>query len=332
MTKKMGEAPLHWSQHKEQAAGYWQLQFLLALFRLFPAVILRVIAFPVGFFYFLFSKKGRTESRRYLLAISPFIMDPKLAKKCRSRFGPLRHIISFSLTLIEKLQAWGGRFPLKNIHFQDDDIKELINELESGKGVFLVFSHLGNTEMLRGLLNLGRTGLSRKVPVTAIMDIKVTAHFNRILREINPQSGMDIISADEVNVHTAMLLEEKLAAGGMVVIAGDRTSADKGSRNYMIPFLGKQAPFSSGVFYMATLMNAPVFFVFGLRHKALVLKPRYDLHVHKNAISFEGTRKERFKQCELLARSFAGLLEGYCKKQPFQWYNFFDFWHEGAQA
>ena len=328
--EKPEEISAHWSRQNEQVAGYWQGKLLLVLFRIFPVIILRIIAFPDGFFYFLFSKRGRTESRRYLHNIAPLISDPELAKKCRSRFGPLRHIVSFSCALVEKLQSWGGKFPFKDISFHDDDIHELIRELENGKGVFLIFSHLGNTEMLRGLLHSGQTGLSRKMPVTAIMDVKVTAHFNRILRELNPQSGMDIIGADEVNPHTAIILEEKLAAGGMVVIAGDRTSADKDSKNCMIPFLGKQAPFSSGVFYMAALMNAPVFFVFGLRRTDLSLKPRYDLHVHKSPLTFDCARKERFKRTELLARSFADLLESYCKKQPFQWYNFFDFWQEGV--
>jgi len=322
----------HWSRLNEQAAGYWQLKFLLFLFFIFPVIILRVIAFPVGFFYFLFSKRGRTESRRYLQKIADFIGEPETAKKCRSGFGPLRHIVSFSLAIIEKIQSWGGKFPFDDISFHDDDINELIRDLENGKGVFLIFSHLGNTEMLRGLLNLGRTGLSRKIPVTAIMDVKVTAHFSRMLRELNPQSAMDIITADEVNMHTAILLEEKLEAGEMVVIAGDRTSADKNSKNFMLPFLGKEAPFSSGVFYMAALMNAPVYFVFGLRRKTLSLKPKYDLHVHKSSLSFGSSRKERFEKSELLARSFAEFLETYCKQQPFQWYNFFDFWQEGARA
>jgi len=328
MTEKPEEAPLHWSQHNEQAAGFWQLQFLLILFKIFPVFILRVIAFPVGFFYFLFSKRGRTESKRFLQKAAPLISEPKTAKKCRSRFGSLRHIISFSLTVVEKLQAWGDRFPLNKVHFQDDDIKELIGELESGKGVFLIFSHLGNMELLRGLLSYGKTGVSRKIPFTAIMDLKANVHFNRILKELNPQSDMDVISGDDISPYTAVLLEEKIASGGMVVFAGDRTSVD--GKNRMIPFLGKEAPFSSGIFYMTALVNAPVYFVFCLRRKELSLKPEYDMHVHKSPLSFDCARKERLIRSSLLADSFAALLEGYCKEQPFQWYNFFDFWQEGA--
>jgi predicted LPLAT superfamily acyltransferase len=327
MTEKPEESA-HWSRQNEQAAGYWQLHFLLMLFKILPTVILRIIAFPVGFFYFLFSKRGRTESRRFLQRAAPLIENRRVAQKCRSPFGPLRHIISFSLTVVEKLQAWGGRFPLKDVHYQDDDITELKRELEDGKGVVLVFSHLGNAELLRGLLSFGRTVVSRKIPLIALMDTKVTAHFNRIIKNLNPQSDMDVIGADDISPSTTVLIEEKIASGGMFVVAGDRTSID--GKNRMIPFLGKEAPFSSGIFYMTALVNAPVYFVFALRRKDLSLRPEYDMHVHKSPLTFDCARKERFRRSSLLIDSFASFLENYCIKHPFQWYNFFDFWQEGA--
>jgi predicted LPLAT superfamily acyltransferase len=323
--KKKETAPLHWSQQKEQTTGYWQLKLLVIFFRFLPLVFMRVIAFPVGFLYFLFSKTGRTESSRFLKKAAHFIEDPKLAKKCRSRFGPLRHIISFSLSFVEKIQSWGGKFSLNDIYFQDDDIGELNRGLEEGKGAFVLFSHLGNAMLLMKLLN---QDTSRKIQITTILDMKVSAHFNRMLNELNPQSELDIISSDEVGAHTAVLLEERIAAGGLVLVTGDRTSM--GGKNIMSPFMGKPAPFPYGVFYLATLMNAPVYFLFGLRRKALSIKPKYNIHVRKSSLSFDCPRKERFKRCSLLVESFTALLEKYCKEQPFQWYNFFDFWQEGA--
>ena len=321
------ENSAHWSQQNEQAAGYWQLKFLLVLFKILPVLVLRIIAFPVGFFYFFFSKRGRTESRRFLQNAAAFIEDPKTAKKCRSPFGALRHIISFSLSLIEKIQSWAGRYSFKNIHFQDDDVSDLIGRLEEGKGAFLLCSHLGNTEFLRGLLNFGRTGVSRNVHITAIMDKKVTAYFTRMLKELNPQSDMDIVGAEEIGPETAVIIEERLASGGLVAIAGDRTAAGTG-KNIMIPFLGKEAPFPSGAFYLVSMMHAPVYFVFGLRRGDLSVMPEYDMYVHKSHVPPASTRKEKIEGASLLARSYAALLESYCKKQPFQWYNFFDFWQE----
>jgi predicted LPLAT superfamily acyltransferase len=324
--KKPDETPIHWSRHKELAAGYWHVKFLLILFRFFPVIFLRILAFPVGFFYFLFSKKSRVESRRFLKNAAPFIEVPEMARKCRSYLGSLRHIVSFSLTLVEKIQSWGGKFHFKNIHIQDDDKGELINGLESGNGVFLITSHFGNVELLRGLASFSRTGLSRKVPVTAIIDMEITAHFSNMLKELNPQSSLDVISAYETGPHTAALLEQKLSNGEMVTIAGDRTSATGAKKNFIIPFLGKEAPFSPGPFYMAVLLKAPVFIVFALRRGSLSLMPEYDMHVHKINLSFECGRKERYQRSLELARSYAALLESYCIKDPFQWYNFYDFW------
>jgi len=340
--KEPEEPPLHWSRHKEKAAGYWHMKLLLILFRLFPAIILRVLAFPVGFLYFLFSKRGRTESKRFLRKAAPFVTQHGIARKCRSPFGPLRHIISFSLTLVEKLESWGGKFQFKRIHFQDDDIDEIVQELENGQGVFMITSHLGNIELFRGLASFNRTKVSRKTPVTAVIDTKVNEKFTRMLKELNPQSSMDIINAGEIGPHTAALLEDKLAAGEIVTIAGDRTAADShaaGSyaanangqgKNLMIPFLGEEAPFSPGIFYLAALMRAPVYFVFALRRGDLSVLPEYDMYVHKSRLSLECSRKERFNQSSLLAQSFAALLESYCKETPFQWYNFYDFWSKEA--
>ena len=330
--KKQEEAPLHWSQHKEKTAGYWHLKLLLILFRLFPVVILRVLAFPVGFFYFLFSKRARIESGRFLQKAAPFVEQQKTAKSCRSSFAPLRHIVSFSLTLVEKIESWGGKFQFKNLHFHDDDVEELIRELEKGKGVFFITSHLGNMELLRGLASFNRTRVSRKIPVTSVIDMKITENFSNMLKELNPQSGFNIISAAEIGPHTAIILGDELASGTIVTIAGDRTAvnADGLGKKIMIPFLGEDAPFSPGIFYLAVLMKAPVYFVFALRRGDLSIKPEYDMYVHKSALSFECSRKERFAQSSLLANSFASLLESYCKKNPFQWYNFYDFWAKEA--
>jgi predicted LPLAT superfamily acyltransferase len=190
--KAQEESSGHWSKQKEKAAGYWHFKFLLILFRFLPVIFLRILAFPVGFFYFLFSKNARVESSRFLARAAPFVDSPETAKKCRSSFGPLRHIVSFSLNLVEKLQSWGVKFSSANLHYQDDDIGEFAEGLENGKGAFLITSHLGNADLLRGLVNSNQTRVSRSVPVTAIMDREVSANFSRMIKELNPNSAMEV--------------------------------------------------------------------------------------------------------------------------------------------
>jgi predicted LPLAT superfamily acyltransferase len=325
------EAAVHWSKQKEQTAGYWHLKLLLILFKVLPMSFLRVMAFYIGFLYFVFSKKARTESRRFLLKVAPFVEDPITAKRCRSVFGPLRHIISFSITLVEKLQSWGGKISFMDINTKDDDVKEFSRLLESGQGAFLMSAHLGNFELMRALAHTKQSTKpsASKVPFTAIMDTQVTSHFTRMLNELNPQYSIDLVNTREIGPDAVIYLEEKIACGGIVTSAGDRTSVNSGDKNIMIPFLGEDAPFSPGIYYLAALMNAPVFFMFAMRRSDLSIKPQYDLFVHKNTLPLECSKKERMEKCAGLARSFAALMERYCKKYPFQWYNFYDFWSKG---
>ena len=325
--KKSIESQGHWSRQKEKTLGYWHVKLLLILFRLFPPIFLRILAFPVGFFYFVFSARSRKVSALFLKKTAPFIKEKTIRKKCSSPLGSLRHIVSFSLNLVEKIQSWGGKFPFKNFHFQNDDIIELIQNLENAKGAFLICSHLGNAELLRALASYDKTGVSQKVKVTSIVNMDISANFIRMLKELNPHSALDIISANHINPDTAIMLEEKLSLGELAVIAGDRTSPNDTENKLLINFLGEEALFSRGAFYLAALMKAPVYFVFALRKNDLSLKPEYRMHVHKSAISFNDcSRKERIKRSNDLARSYAELLECYCKEKPFQWYNFYDFW------
>jgi predicted LPLAT superfamily acyltransferase len=322
--KASGKNSLHWSQHREAASGYWHLKLTLIMFRFLPIIIVRLCSFPVSVFYYLFSKTARRESRRFLLKAAA--VPGREAPEKKPAIHPLRHILSFSLALIEKMEAWGGRFSFTRIHFQEDDIGDLIQNLEDRRGALLICSHLGNAELLRGLASFNRTGVSHEIPVTSIVDFTGTAYFNKMLREVNPKSMTHIISVHDMGPQTLVLLQERIAAGELVVIAGDRTSANTRNKYFVFPFLGEPAPFSFGVFFLAALLEAPVYFVFALRDGDISLRPKYSMHVHKNHVSFACSRKEREARIEELARSFAGLLESYCKRYPYQWYNFFDFW------
>ncbi|MDR1277354.1 MAG: hypothetical protein LBK02_01235 [Treponema sp.] len=321
--KKNGKGPPHWSEQKEQSAGYWHIRLLLVMFRSFPVILLRLAACPVALVYWVFSKTARNSSRIFLdQAAACFEREGK-------KFTPrvFRHILAFSLTVVEKVEAWGGKVQLERVRFQDDDIGDLMDRLERKEGALLICSHLGNAELLRGLASFNRTGLSREIPVTSIVDFSVTAYFNRMLKELNHHLDLRVIGAGDIGPDTIILLQERLEQGGLVVIAGDRTSAKTRDRYFLLPFLGREAPFAYGSFFLAALLNVPAYFVFALRRGDISLSSRYDMHVHKNGISFDCPRREREGRVEELARSFAEYLEYYCKRHPYQWYNFYDFWN-----
>lgn len=303
-----------WYEVKQQHNLGYKMMF--AVMKFLPAVIMRFLAFPVGFFYFAFGKSTREVSRKYLSHIS---------HKKVGNFDVARHIISFALNLIENIQSWAGTFSFKNVHWQDDDVHDLVKNINEGKGTVIVISHLGNPQMLKGLASLGESGTERKMSITTISDAKISGGFNALLNEINPDSSFNIVSSDDIGPETILLLQERLEKGEVVVIAGDRVSAHT-QRNLKISFLGEDANFPYGVFLLIALLNVPTYFITGLRQKDFSLNPQYDMFVKKNEVSFDCGRKEREERILKTAQNYAANLKALAETHPFQWYNFFDFW------
>jgi predicted LPLAT superfamily acyltransferase len=282
-------------------------------------------AYPVGFCYFLFSGKERAESRRFLRRYEG-VMRAGNTRHAK-RLSVLKHFTAFALTVVEKTQAWGGRIPFKRIHFQDDDITQLVAELEQGKGAALICSHLGNAELLRALADHQRTGVSRDVLVTSVLDFNITPFFNCLLKALNPRSSLKIISTGAVGPDSIIALKEETERGGLAVIAGDRTSAQNRNNCFTLSFLGAEAPFPRGPFLLAALLEVPAYAVFALRRKDLSPVPDYDMHVRFLGCGGGAiTRRDRNTMIESWARQYASLLEGYLLEHPYQWYNFYDFW------
>jgi len=326
--KETTQAVSHWTKQKEAASEHLP-RLLLLLFKLLPSTLMRLCAFPVSLCYYLFSPRARGESRRFLEMVK-MVKNGKKVKNTQGaewRFSVYKHFASFALTVVDKVQAWGGKIDLDKIRFIGSDIRELIGRLERKEGALLICSHLGNAEMLRALADYNRIGVSRNIPVISIVNFSVTEKFNRMLKELNPSSMKHLIGADSIGVETAELLQDCIADGGLVVIAGDRTPENTQNRCFTLPFLGRNAPFASGPFYLAALLNTEAYFVFALRENPLSVTGNYGMFVYKSPVSFDCTRSERNGRAETLARAFAERLEELCKEYPYEWYNFYDFWN-----
>ena len=303
--------------------GYKMMFFVL---KVFPAAFMRSLAFPVGFFYWAFGKTARRISKDYLLKFGMTILsDSENPSKVKLPHSTLKHISSFALNLVENVQSWAGKFSFNDVNWQNDDVHDLVSNINAGKGSVIVISHLGNAQMMKGLASMGESGTERKMDITTISDAKISSGFNALLNEINSDSSFNLISSDDIGPETIILLQERLEKGGVVVIAGDRVSAHT-NRNLEIDFLGEKARFPYGVFLLVALLNAPTYFVTGLRQKDFSIHPRYDMFVKKNPISFDCNRKEREERIRETALNYAANLENLCKMHPYQWYNFFDFW------
>lgn len=317
---KKSEKNLHWSEEKEVIKTNKPVKFLFKLFQIFPSPVVLFLIYPIAFFYYIFSKRARTECKIYQKNLKTFAKE-KLSK----RISVYRQILSFTLCVLEKIEGWLGKFVYKDLILHDDDLKNLQALISSGKGAVIISSHLGNIELMRSLYNFGENGLQKSVKISVIMEMKATEQFTKTLQEINPDFSLNVVTPGEISPETIIDFQERIENGEMIIFTGDRTSAASKNRVIRNDFLGKPADFPYGVFLLAALLDAPVFYMFGLREKISVF-PRYNIYVEKSKISFDCKRSEREERIKALCFEFVKKLEKFCVEYPEQWYNFYNFW------
>ena len=314
---------------QKNALGYSLTFFCL---KAFPAWFLRILAFPIGFFYWIFSKKARGFSKKFGQIWREFVksvVESAVVERSRNteKFSTLRHIVSFALNLVENLEAWAGKFSFSNVRWREDDVRELARDIDSGRGTLILISHLGNAQMLKALASAGESGTERKMSITTISDANVSAGFNALLKKVNGDSAFHLVSSDEIGPDTVIMLQERLEKGEVVVVAGDRVGAHS-DRVLEIDFLGRRAEFPYGVFVLVSLLDVPTYFVNGIRIGEFSLRTEYEMFVRKNRVEFSGGRKIRNEKIRQTAENYARNLENLCSRHPYQWYNFYDFWRK----
>ena len=343
----------NWYEMKE-AHGSFGMQIMFFLIKFLPAGFLRLLAFPVGFCYFLFARKARALSRLYLARRQDFARQaaavpaaagqaaapgaaaasagPAPGAPCIPQAGStLKHIVSFALLLTEKVAVWAGKFSFKQVSFAGEDVRELQAAVSRKQGCLIIISHAGNSELLRALVDADKTGLTQPLTVHVVYDMEISGGFVSLLHKVNSRATFNTIDANRITPQTIAFMQERLAAGDCIAIAGDRTGAHS-NRFITLPFLGKSARFSYGTFLLAALLDVPTYFVFGMRKRDLSLRSRYVMSACRNAFSFGCPRREREERIKKTAAAFAQELERRCLTHPYQWYNFFDFWAGAEEA
>jgi predicted LPLAT superfamily acyltransferase len=116
-------------------------------------------------------------------------------------------------------------------------------------------------------------------------------------------------------------IRDALDAGGFVGMLADRTIGEAPAQ--VVDFLGAPALFPSGPMRAAAALRRRVIFMTGLYRGA----NHYHLVFHELADFSQpapGGREAAVR--EAIAR-YVALLETYCRSDPYNWFNFYDFWH-----
>lgn len=282
----------------------------LALLRLMTFVSLRLgrrvgrfFLFFIALYFFLFAPTARRHSREYLrraLGRSPTAID---------RF---RQVFAFAATILDRLYLVNERYDLFAISTEGEELMR--ENIRSRSGAFLMGAHLGSFEIMSAL---GRRQSGLRVAMAMYEDNarKVSAMF----KAVNPANKPEIIALGHIE---AMLrIRERLEDGVFVGMLGDRTIGDQ--PGLVVNFLGRPALLPIGPMRAAAVLRRPVFFMLGLYKGG----NRYQV-VFEPLADFTATRPgEREAQIAAAIQRYVVLLEKYCRSDPYNWFNFFDFWH-----
>jgi predicted LPLAT superfamily acyltransferase len=289
-----------WVRHRERGS-LWLLKVMAYLSLRLGRTLSRVILYGIASYFFLFGPSARRHSRHYLrLAL-------RRAPTARDRF---LQILSFASTIHDRVYLVNEQFEKFNISIEGEAM--VVAQASIGRGALLLGAHMGSFALMHSL-SRRQNGLR----VCMAMYEENARKISGILAAINPKAVPDIVSLDQID---AMLnIAERLQRGGCVGVLADRTLGEEPTQ--AVTFLGEAAHLPTGPMRAAAILRCPVFLMVGLYRG----KNNYHV-VFERIADFSGTVGSRHLAVRAAIERYAAVLEQYCRSDPYNWFNFFDFW------
>jgi predicted LPLAT superfamily acyltransferase len=279
--------------------GHQIFIFVLKYLGLPPAYFL---LYFVAFYYFLFSRKSNGFIYRYFKEIhhySPF----------KARKAVYRNYYIFGQILIDKVAIYSGL--ADKFTFSLEEEKHLASMDQGG---FMISAHIGNWEMA------GKKSDRIHKTMNLVMLDAEHQRIKHYLDSVMQERNIKVIPLKDDLSHL-ISIRQALDKGELIAIHGDRFM--EGMKTLSASFMGKEARFPEGPFYLALRMNAPVSFAFamkeGRKHYHFYATPpkKYDIPQGKR-ISAE--------DIEPVLKDYISAVETMLKKYPKQWFNYYQFW------
>jgi predicted LPLAT superfamily acyltransferase len=258
----------------------------------------------VALYYFLFDRASRRSSRQWL--------ERALDREVSWR-DVYRHLWTFAQVTLDRIFFLRGKTSPFDVNRNGHHYLE---ELRVNKQpAVLLGAHLGSFEAMR-------TGAKEDQ-----LDLNIVGHFdnaqmvNSLFDRLDPDMRARVIDVGKDPISSTLKVRERVESGELVALLGDRVGLNE--KTVEIEFMGESARFPTGPFLLASMLHCPVYLVFGLYYEP----NRYELFCEPFAESIELPRRDRQGALEEVVQRYARRLEFFARKAPYNWFNFFDFWH-----
>lgn len=290
--------------HTRERGSPWLLKAMAWVSLRAGRRVSRLILHAIVVYFLAFAPRARRHALEYLaraLGRRPRLLD---------RY---RHLLYFATCIHDRVYLVNDEFERFAMTIEGEPLVRA--QLASARGALLMGAHMGSFEMMRSV------GRRQALTVVMAMYEENARKMAALMKALAPTRQLDVISLGQLDAMLA--IAQRIEDGAWVGMLGDRTLADEPVQP--VQFLGRTAHLPTGPMRAAALLRCPVIFMLGLYRGA----NRYHVVFEPLADFTDLTGAAREAEIEQAVARYAALLERYCRSDPYNWFNFFDFWGSG---
>lgn len=282
----------------------WGIRFFMKLIRatglVLPYVMLTIVAITYSF------------NKNHFKFISTY--RKRLGLRT-SWWNFYRHNLALGFMMIDRF----AHLVMKKSPFVFECIGEqkIVDALALNKGLILLSAHIGNQEVAGDVLFD-----HVKTTVNYLMLDNETPEMKEVFGEFIKERNVKIIPTNLDGLEMMMKVKNALNNNEIVCMLGDRVMGNESFEE--IPFLGLNARIPTYPFEVAALTGSPIV-------TAVTVKKgihRYNQKVYDYLPFDDIKRSERKAYIRQSMEKYVAILEDMVRENPYQWFNFFDFWEE----
>jgi predicted LPLAT superfamily acyltransferase len=265
----------------------------------------RLLLYPATLYFFI--------RRGYERRVSYAFLERAFGRKATA-WQVMRHIHCFASTMLDRVFLLSDHFSRFDVRVQG--LEELHSRIQPDRGMLLLGAHVGSFEVLR-VLAVERPD----VKVCVVLDTQKTPALTATLHALNPDLARNVIDASRPGTEIVLALSEAAGAGALVTLLADR--AREHEATVVVDFMGAPAAFPTAPFLIGALLKVPVVLCIGLYRGG----NRYDLYFEAFADELALPRRARKAELRAVVQRYAARLEHYVRQDPYNWFNWHDFWN-----
>jgi predicted LPLAT superfamily acyltransferase len=301
----------HWATIGE-AGALTGLRFMVWVNNHFGRIAFNIVLIPAMAYFLVRRGEARRASANYLRRVRQ--QHPQQLPRGPILWLSFRHFLCFGHALLDRYLAWIQ--PPSDIKMRAG-LREMQNEIiESRQGLLIIGSHFGNLEYSRSIGNH-----HSDLIVNILLHDRHAEKFATLMRTNAAQSRVNLIQVTDLDLDLALRLQEKVANGEWLLIAGDRVPIENNDKVSAATFFGDKAEFPIGPFVLANLLRCPVYLLHCFQTEG-----EYILEMELFADAIRPTRQDKRRNYDREVQKFATDLEDQVRREPLQWFNFYDFW------